>query len=292
MPPPTRRHLLRGAGALASFGRLRAADPKFRVSLAEWSFHRAIKARLMTNLDFPRIAREHFNIEGLEFVNQLWEAPTQAYVDELRGAMHSTATKAVLIMCDNEGHMGHTERNARLRAAANHHKWVDIAAGIGCHSIRTNMFPSQYPKTPAEIDEFLKYCAESFTALCEYAKPRNINVLVENHGGLSSDAAIVVRLMKMVSLPNLGTLPDFGNFPPATDKYDAIQKMMPFAKAVSFKCFDFGAGGKETTIDMDRMMKIVLDAGYRSWIGIEYEGSRLSEFEGVAAAKRLVDRML
>jgi sugar phosphate isomerase/epimerase len=128
--------------------------------------------------------------------------------------------------------------------------------------------------------------------LCGYARSHDLNVIIENHGGISSHADVVVRLMKTVNLPNFGTLPDFGNFPKEIDRYDAIAKLIPYAKGCSFKCFDFDASGKETTMDMDRIMKTVLDSGYRGWIGIEYEGERQSEFEGVMAAKRYLDRVL
>ncbi len=281
------------APALAAFPSVAsAANPKFRISLAEWSIHRAIGARMVTNLDFPRIAREQFGIEGLEFVNGLWEAPTQDYVAALKKNIGDHGTKAVLIMCDGEGLMGHSDRAARMKAADNHRKWVDIAAELGCHAIRTNMYADKDPATPAEIGEFIEHCAESFRRLCDYAKGAGINVLIENHGGISSDPAVVARLMKTVNLPNFGTLPDFGNFPKEIDRYDAIAKLMPFAKGASFKCYDFGRDGKETTMDLDRIMRTVLDSGYHNWVGIEYEGERLTEFEGIQAAKRFLDRLL
>jgi L-ribulose-5-phosphate 3-epimerase len=290
-----RRNFLQTAGAFAAplaSAVAQAADAKFRISLAEWSIHRAINARMVTNLQFPRIAREQFGIEGLEFVNALWEAPTQDYLRQLKQQMTKYGTKGVLIMCDGEGMMGHSDRAERRKAADNHFKWVDYAAELGCHSIRTNMYPDKQPSTPAEISAFIENCADSFTRLCEYARPRNINVVIENHGGISSDPDVVVRLMKTVNLPNFGTLPDFGNFPKTIDRYEAVAKLMPFAKGVSFKCYDFGADGWETVIDMQKMMKIVLDAGYHNWVGIEYEGNRLSEFEGIQAGKRVLDRLL
>jgi L-ribulose-5-phosphate 3-epimerase len=260
----------------------------FKISLAQWSLHRAIRSRLITNLDFPLIAREHFGINGLEFVNTLWEAPTQDYVARLKRNMQTAGTQGVLIMCDGEGYMGHSESRQRLRAAENHFKWVDVAAELGCSAIRTNMYPEKQPATPSEIDEFLKYCAESFTKLCEYARDSRINVAIENHGGISSNPDVVVRLMKLVKQPNFGTLPDFGNFPKEIDRYEAIEKLMPYAQGVSLKCMDFGPNGKETTIDLDRCMAIVKKAGYRGWVGIEYEGSRLTEFQGIQAAKRFL----
>jgi L-ribulose-5-phosphate 3-epimerase len=278
-------------GTLAAVPALAAPGKRFQISLAQWSVHRAIGSGMITNLEFPRIAREQFGIDGLEFVNQLWMAPTQDYLRRLKGAMDKSGTKGVLIMCDGEGLMGHSDRGQRMRAATNHRKWVDIAAELGCGSIRTNMYSDVKPAGPAEIDTVLSYCAESFNNLCGYAKAKNINVIIENHGGISSDPDVVVRLMKQVDLPNFGTLPDFGNFPKEVDRYEAVRKLMPFAKGVSFKCYDFAPDGNETTIDVAKMMKIVADAGYTGYVGIEYEGNRLSEFEGIAAAKRLLDRL-
>ncbi len=291
-----RRHFLHTASGAAALPGLqvpaRAAEKKFKISLAEWSLHRAIRSRLITNLDFPRIAREQFGIEGLEFVNGLWEAPTAEYLRQLKSAMSKTGTKGVLIMVDGEGMMGAPDKATRLRAADNHRKWVDCAAELGCHSIRTNMFPGpKQPSTPAEISDFVNSCAESFTRLCDYARPAKINVIIENHGGVSSNPDVVVRLMQTARLANLGTLPDFGNFPPELDKYEAVGKLMPYAKGVSMKCYDFTPEARETTIDMEKMMRVVAAAGYQGYVGIEYEGDRLTEFEGIQAAKRCLERI-
>ena len=266
---------------------------KFKISLAQWSLHKAIQSRLITNLDFPRIAREQFGIEGLEFVNTLWGSPTSDYVRTLKRNMNQTGTRCVLIMCDSEGFMGHPDQTERLRAADNHRRWVDLTAELGGHSIRTNMYPGEkQPVAPGEIKDFVGRCAESFTRLCQYAAKSGINVIIENHGGISSKADVVADLMKTVNLPNCGTLPDFGNFPKEADRYEEVRKMMPYAKGVSFKCWDFTADGRESTIDMDRMMKIVGDAGYKNWVGIEYEGERLTEFEGIQGGKRCLERYL
>lgn len=178
-----------------------------------------------------------------------------------------------------------------MKAAERHFKWVDTAAELGCHAIRTNMYPgAKQPETPAEIEDFLNRCAESFAKLCEYGKSRNIQIIIENHGGISSNPDVVVRLMKKVNLPNFGTLPDFGNFPKEIDRYDAVRKLMAHAKGVSFKCLDFDSTGRESTMDCDRLMKIVEDAGYQGYVGIEYEGTRLTEFEGVQAARKFLQK--
>jgi sugar phosphate isomerase/epimerase len=289
MPVVNRRDMLRALSmAVPSFALGESAKP-LRISLAEWSVHRAIMGLKMTNLDFPRYARE-LGIEGLEFVNGLWGAPTQGYLARLKTAMKQTGTRCVLIMCDDEGQLGHSSKEVRRKSVDNHKKWVDYSAELGGHAIRTNMHSDITPKTPGERETVLYCCAESFAALADYAKGAGLNVLIENHWGLSSDPDAIVALMKKVNKPNFGTLPDFGNFPKEVERYEAVRKMMPYAKGVSFKCYDFGADGKETTIDMDRLMKIVQDAGYRGSVGIEYEGNRLSELEGVKAGKRFLDQ--
>jgi L-ribulose-5-phosphate 3-epimerase len=277
------------AGALAApFLAHAQSTKKFRISLAQWSLHRHIQGGKMTNLDFPKVARG-FGISGLEFVNGLWAAPTAGYLRRLKGRMNDTNTECVLIMVDDEGLMGHSSATERQKAARNHHKWVDYTAELGGHSIRCNMFPEKQPTTPAEIETFVGYCADSFASLCEYGAKQKINILIENHGGTSSNPDVLVALMKKVNLPNFGLLPDFGNFPQGTDKYEAVRKMMPYAKGVSFKCHEFGPDGNETGIDMHRMMKIVDEAGYRGWVGIEFEGKG-DEMEGIRAAKKFLDQ--
>jgi sugar phosphate isomerase/epimerase len=281
------------ASALAAAPFLASAQQQqkkwFQISLAEWSVHKAIFGNTLKTLDFPQLARDKFGIEGLEFVNTLWGVPTQGYIQRLKKNMNTTGTKGVMIMCDDEGMMGHSEKSARMKAARNHYKWIDYAAELGCKGIRTNMYPDNNPKTEAEISEYLKCCAESFNDLCGYAAKAGLNVMIENHGGLSSDPDILVRLMKLAPAANFGLLPDFGNFYGATDRYDAVKKMMPYAKGVSFKCWDFGPDGKETKMDMARLMKIVQDSGFKGWVGIEYEGERLPEYDGIAAAKKWLD---
>ncbi len=295
----SRRQLFQTAVAIAAgtAGHRAVAEEgkRLRISLAEWSLHRAIGSHLLSNLDFPRVAREQFGIAGLEFVNWMWEAPTQHYIGELKRRIDDTGTQAVMIMCDLEGALGSSEQQERSNAVRNHYKWVDAAAELGCFAIRANMRPGgRKPEGPAGTAAFIGYCAESFHRLCEYAGKAGLDVLVENHGGLSSDPEVVVQVIKKVNLPNFGTLPDFGNFPNGADRYDAVRRMMPYAKDVSFKCHDFAPYPevRETTMDMDRMMKIVLDSDYHGWIGIEYSGKRLTEFEGIQAAKRYLNHVL
>ena len=287
-----RRRFLSASGVALTAPLLAQPAKRLRLSLAEWSLNKAIRTRAITNLDFPKVAREQFGIEGLEFVNHLMDVPTLSYQQQLKKRMNDTGTTAVLIMCDREGDMGSPEKAERLKSADAHRKWVDIAAELGCHAIRTNMLPgAKQPVTAAEIDRFLDDCTESYARLAAYGKERGISILIENHvDGVSNNVDVISRLMKRV--PGMGTLPDFGNFPKGTDRYEAIRKLMPFAKGVSAKVWDFTPDYHETTTDMDRMMKIVLDSGYSGWVGIEYEGTRMAEYEGVAAAKKCLERYL
>ncbi len=269
-----------------------AKSASFKISLAAWSLHRAIYANLIKLLDFPRIARRTFGIDAIELVNTLFEVPTQDYLNKLKKNARDDDVRILLIMCDDEGALAARERAERMKAVKNHHKWVDIAVELGCHSIRVNMRGEEKDTAgnPKAIDEFVSRSIDAFTSLAEYSGQYNINTIIENHGGLSSNADVLVRVMKGVNRRNLGTLPDFGNFDNGQDRYDGIRKLMPYAKGVSAKSSEFDGHGNETNTDYDRMMKIVLDeARFSGYIGIEYEGEKLNEYEGILATKRLLE---
>ena len=255
----------------------------FEISLAAWSLHREFFARDIDQLGMIDACAD-LGIGAFEMVNTFFPSPQYAYLKQLREHAAERDVSLLLIMCDGEGSMAAPDREKRLLAAKNHHKWVDIAAVLGCTAIRCNTGAQ-----PGDDDALVR-CGESFSALVEYADAAGINVLVENHWGLSSDPAWLMGLIRNVDHPRFGTLPDFGNFPPEVDRYDAVERMMPKALAVSAKCYDFDAAGDETTIDFARMMQIVAAAGYRGYVGIEYEGERLPEREGIAASKALLER--
>jgi sugar phosphate isomerase/epimerase len=274
---------------------LLAADdkPLYKISLAEWSLHKALFAGKLKHLDFPVIAKKDYGIEGIEHVNQFFmdKAKDQSYLADLKKRAEDNGVTNVLIMCDNEGDLGDSNEAARTKAVENHYKWVDAAKYLGCHSIRVNARSN--PRLPAE--EQMKLAADGLRRLTEHASQQDINVIVENHGGLSSNGAWLAGVMKAVNLPRCGTLPDFGNFNIGRgeeyDRYKGVAELMPFAKGVSAKSYDFDDEGNEKTIDFKRMMKIVLDAGYHGFVGIEYEGNRLSEPEGIKATKKLLERI-
>ena len=261
----------------------------FEISLAQWSWHKRLFGQAepkLDNLDFVKEAHA-LGIKAVEYVNIFFKdkANDTKYLAEMKKRAEDLGVKSVLIMCDDEGALGDPEPRLRSRAVRNHHKWVRAAKYLGCHSVRVNA----YSKGPD--DEQQKLAGDGLRKLSEYAAGHDINVIVENHGGLSSDGRWLTGVIKKVDLPNCGTLPDFGNFPPETDIYDAVKMLMTYAKSVSAKSYDFDEKGDETKIDYYRMMKIVLDAGYKGYVGIEYEGERLSETDGIVATKKLLEKI-
>ena len=286
-----RRDFLKASAAVGLLGSVplagRAADkPLFDISLAQWSLHRALFGKKLDHLDFPRVARKDYGIDAVEYVNQFFmdKAKDRKYLAEMKKRCADLGVRSVLIMCDGEGALGDPDEQRRRRAVENHYKWVEAAKFLGCHSIRVNAHSEGSP------EEQMKLVADGLRRLTEFGAKHDINVIVENHGGLSSNGAWLAAVMKKVDHPRCGTLPDFGNFHDY-DRYRGVREMMPFAKGVSAKSHDFDAKGNETHTDYRKMMKIVLDAGYHGRLGIEYEGNKLSEPEGIKATKRLLEKV-
>lgn len=298
MNQPTRRQfsktlLAAGAGLAASpwAAAAHAAESLFEISLAQWSLHRTIRAGKLDNRDFAKYAKENFGITAIEYVNQFFKdkANDAAYINDLKKRGEDLGVKTLLIMCDGEGNLGDANLKQRMTAVENHYKWVEAAKTLGCHSIRVNAASS------GTYDEQVHRAADGLRALTEFASDHEINVIVENHGGLSSNGAWLAEVMRQVNLPRCGTLPDFGNFRVRNgemyDRYKGVIELMPYAKAVSAKSHDFDESGNETHTDYLRMMKIVLSAGYKGFVGIEYEGDKLSEDDGIMATKKLLERV-
>jgi L-ribulose-5-phosphate 3-epimerase len=270
-------------------------DVPFKISLAQWSLHRTIRdEKKLDHLDFAKVTREEFGIEAVEYVNQFFKdkAKDESYLSQMKQRADEFGVKSLLIMIDGEGNLGAPEEADRVKTVENHKKWVDAAKFLGCHSIRVNAGSS------GSFEDQQKLAADGLRRLSEYAAKSDMNVLVENHGGLSSNGAWLAGVMRLVAMDNCGTLPDFGNFtisrgenPVEYDKYKGVEELMPFAKAVSAKTYDFDESGNETVIDYPRMMKIVLDHGYNGYVGIEYEGRNLGEFEGIKKSKDLLVRL-
>jgi L-ribulose-5-phosphate 3-epimerase len=278
--------LAAGAAAPALYAADDKKKPPFLISLAQWSLHRAFFGKKLDPLDFAVLAKKDYDIDAVEYVNQFYKgkAKDKKYAAELKKRAEDNGVKSVLIMCDGEGALGDADAKKRQQAVENHYKWVELAKYLGCHSIRVNAHSQGTPQ------EQMERAADGLRKLTEFSAQHEINTIVENHGGLSSNGEWLAGVMRKVDHRRCGTLPDFGNFD-KFDRYKGVELMMPFAKGVSAKSHDFDNKGNEKTIDYPRMMKIVLDAGYHGRVGIEYEGSRLSEPEGIRATKRLLERI-
>lgn len=278
------------------------------LSLAEWSLHRTIRAGKLDHLDFPARAKE-FGISAVEYVNGLFggsrmtfkEAATnQQYLQDLLRRSKDAGVFNHLLMIDEEGPLALPKDRQRLKAVENHRKWFEAAHLLGCKTVRVNLHGKGAPddKKSASID--------SLSRLGELGKTMSLNVVVENHGSESSKGFWVADVMRQVNLPNVGTLPDFGNFcishPWGTtqgkckdpyDRYKGVEELLPHAKgAVSAKSYDFDPNGEQPLIDYKRLLDIVKKSGFQGYIGIEYEGFTQPEELGIPRTKALLEKYL
>jgi sugar phosphate isomerase/epimerase len=266
---------------------LNAQDPAYKISLAEWSLNKSLFQKKITNMDFPRIAKETFGLDAVEYVSQFFpdKAEDTEYLTKLKNECEKYGVRSLLIMVDGEGNLADTSDARRTKAVENHYKWVKAAKFLGCHSIRVNAGGR------GTMGQMQAAAIDALGRLSAYAADYGINVVVENHGGNSSYGKWLAEIMKAVNMPNCGTLPDLGNFY-EYDRYQGVKDLMPFAKGVSGKTHDFDENGNETQIDYAKMMKIIADSGYRGYIDVEYEGSKLSEEEGIKATIALLKKVI
>jgi len=262
-------------------------EPRFKISLAEWSFNRALRKGDMTNLDFPKIAKTVYNLDAVEYVSSFFKGKAEdtEYLKQLKNECTKYGVKSLIIMVDGEGNLADTSASVRQKAVENHYKWVKAAQFLGCHSIRVNAAGR------GTMGQVQAAAIDGLSKLSDYAAKYNINVIVENHGGNSSYGKWLAEIMKAVNKPNCGTLPDLGNFY-EYDRYQGVKDLMPFAKGVSGKTRDFDENGNETVVDYPRMMKIIADSGFKGYIDVEYEGNKLSEDEGVKASIALLEKVI
>ena len=292
-----RRHFLKSAAAVAAgftipFG-LSCDNKKmdFKISLAEWSLHRMLYSGELDHLEFCIIAREQFGLDAVEYVNSFFfdKANDLGYIKEMKNRANDHGVSSLLIMCDNEGDLGNPNQKAREKAVENHFKWMEAAKFLGCHSIRVNA------KSEGTYEDQILFASDGLRKLTEYGEKIGVNTIVENHGGLSSSGKWLVSVMKEVDHPMCGTLPDFGNFKIKDgewyDRYTGVDELMPYAKAVSAKSHSFNWQGDEINTDYEKMINIVLSAGYNGYIGIEFEGSEVDEIEGVQLTKNLMEKI-
>lgn len=300
--------LAAASAAMPSLTRAADKEPLFKISLAEWSLNKGMfkkaGAEPVEHLDFAKIARS-VGIDGIEYVNQMFfeKAKDQTYLGEMKKVAEGEGVKGLLIMCDREGNLGDPDDAKRKLTVENHLKWLDAAAFLGCHSIRVNA--ASNPKLPA--DEQAKLAADGLHSLCVEGDKRGLFVVVENHGGTSSNGKWLTSVMKLADHPRVGVLPDFGNFYTNRETgelynpYQGLREFMPWVKqAVSAKAYDWDTGAgqfytedrrepREITLDFERLVGIVVKAGYKGYIGIEYEGQKHTEIEGIKRTKQALE---
>jgi sugar phosphate isomerase/epimerase len=264
----------------------------FPISLAQWSLHRTLFSKQLDNLDFPAVAKQQFGIDAVEYVNQFFmdKAEDTKYLNELLKRCNDNGVRNHLIMCDHEGMLADNDAKKRTEALENHYKWVNAAKYLGCQMIRVNTYGNGSP------DEIKSAAADSLEQLSEYAEKEGIQIVVENHGGITSNGAWLASLIKQVNKKNVGTLPDLGNFclkysdsgcEEEYDRYKGVKELMPYAKSISAKTQEFDAKGNCVETDYKRMMQIIIDSGFRGYLGIEYGGS-IPEAEGIRMTKELL----
>ncbi|MFD2921571.1 sugar phosphate isomerase/epimerase family protein [Terrimonas rubra] len=289
-----------GAGSLSSLPFVAEASPVkksfFEISLAQWSLHKTLFSNKITNLDFPLIAKKEFGISVVEYVNQFFKdkAKDNTYLNELLKRCKDNGVKNHLIMIDGEGGLANLDEAKRKQAVENHYKWVDAAKYLGCSTIRVNSYGE------GSAEDVQQAAIDGLGSLGEYGEKAGINIIVENHGGYSSNGKWLAAVMKGVNKKNVGTLPDFGNFcikrdangcAEEYDRYTGVAELMPYAKGASAKTYDFDEAGNCIETDYKRIMKTVKASGFKGYVGIEYEGSKLDEYTGIKKTKELLERI-
>jgi sugar phosphate isomerase/epimerase len=291
-----------GAAALAS-AQLWSVNPsskKLKISLAQWSLHRAFNKKKLDPVDFASIAKNTYNINAVEYVNGFYtdHSRDERFWMEMRNRASGDGVKSLLMMVDDEGDLGITDDKSRRTSVENHFKWVNAASILGCHTVRVNAFGE------ADRSAYRAAIVDGMGQLAEYAAQSNLNIVIENHGLFSSDASLIAGIVKEVNMPNFGTFPDFGNWCLSAkwgttqgdcnreyDRYQGVQELLPYAKAVSAKSYNFNDKGEDTKIDYYRMLKIVKESKYDGYIGIEYEGEILGEHEGILSTRELMEKV-
>lgn len=277
-------------------------NPKsLKISLAQWSLNRAFFANELDAKDFASIAANTYGIKAVEYVNGFYKesvANEQFWLD-MKNRSNQAGVENLLIMVDDEGDLGNPDAIERKKAVENHYKWVNAAKLLGCHSIRVNAFGE------GEKSTIKAALTDGMGQLCDYAAKENINVLIENHGLYSSDGKFIVGIIQDINKPNMGTLPDFGNWclnakwgstqnnkcDQVYDRYQGITDFLPYAKGVSAKSYNFNDKGEDTVIDYYKMLKIVKESNFDGYIGIEYEGEEKGEDEGIRITKALLEKV-
>jgi len=274
-------------------------EKELKISLAQWSLHRSFRNGDLDPVDFASIAMEKYKIHAIEYVNGLYpdKGSDESFWKEMKTRSADAGVKNLVLMVDDEGDLGAASEKKRLQSVENHYKWVNAAKLLACPTMRVNAFGD------SDREIYRMAIKDGMSRLADYAAESGINIVIENHGLFSSDAALIAEIIREVNRPNFGSFPDFGNWCLSAkwgttqgecdrvyDRYQGVSELLPFAKAVSAKSYNFNDKGEDTKIDYYKMMKIVKESDYKGYIGIEYEGMEKSEHEGILITKELMKK--
>ena len=260
----------------------------FKISLSQRSLGKEYAAARLDPLDFPRVAGG-FGVDAVEYVSTFYAAKLKNKRDlaELKRRAAGEGIWSKLIMVEDAAALGAPDAKGRRRAVDEHKKWVEAAAFLGCHAV------SVRAASRGSEDDQVKWLSDGVRSLCKFSEPFGIDILLENHDGFSANGTWLGEVLSAVGHPRCGSRPDFGNFKlddgRQYDRYQGVRELMPFARAVSAKAYDFNERGEETSINYAQMLKIVLDAGYHGHVAIEYDGKRLSEQSGILRTQQLLE---
>lgn len=289
-----------------------------RISLSQWSFHRAILGSSMEDYATftkllhskpERVLQGHLDsrdilnianslgIKKVDLVNVLFfgHAMDKPWLNEFIAKAKSFNTSFQVLMCDQAGNLGASSQLARKQSINAHIVWLETAVYLGCKQLRVNAIGD------GSYLSQLRQCADSLSKLGAIAESMGIELLVENHGYASNNGAWLAMLIEETNHDNVKVFADFDNFfmggwdLSPERRYDRIQGLLdlaPFTAGVSAKSHDFGALGDETTIDFRKCIAIFEENGFDGLYSAEYEGDRISELEGAISTVRLTSSIL
>lgn len=255
----------------------------------------------MTLLEFPAQVREHLGIDSVEICQFHLPERTPAYLDQLRAALGDAGVQLVNMPID-VGNISDANAAYREEDLAEIEEWMQAAAQLGAKMVRVN---ASAPMSGAE-HAALDVTIESYRRLARTAQSLGLQLLIENHGGITADPQVIVSIVEGVG-GGLKTLVDIGNFeplmsmqmaimqgqePPVVDAepvYSSIAKIAPYAGLVHAKTHEFDADGRPLRLDVVRALRVVRDTGYTGPISLEYEGNNGDPWENTRRTLGLVE---
>ena len=242
----------------------RNSSPKFKFSLAAYSYRNLLTSKKLTLADFiDDCAR--MNLDATELTSYYFpKPPSHEYLRKLkqqcfRLGLDVSGTAVGNDFCHPPG----SKRDQQIKMVK---QWVDYAEILGAPVIR--IF-SGNPKRGMTRDQAHRLAVEGMEACCQYAGKHGVHLALENHGGLTNTVEGILALVRDVKSPWFGVNMDTGNFH-SRDIYGDLAKIAPYTFNVQVKVITSGPDGRKPS-DFKRLAKILREANYRGYIVLEYE---------------------